>query len=110
MKIEVPQKFEFTVLTYDGLSQIITGDDRALTNRSRMKIQALASNKKLIYTNLLCFISKFKIYCSNIIPFSNDTKDTGSMSFLSLPRLVETVLVVPSLSYLLAFLLSDRDG
>lgn len=45
----------------------------------------------------------------NIIPFSNDTKDTGSVSFLSLPRLDRTDLFPPSPSYTAYIILLERD-
>lgn len=59
-------------------------------------------------------MSKFYLHLSsihqpNVIPFSNDTKDTGSMSFLSLPQLVAALNVLLSHSHLRDFLISDRE-
>lgn len=54
-------------------------------------------------------ISNQNIYYANLIPFSNDTKDTGSVSFLSLPHLVWTDSFVLSLFYIHIFEKSDRD-
>lgn len=63
-----------------------------------------------IFFNISNFIYICPVYNQpDIIPFSNDTKDTGSMSFLSLPQLAAVSNISLSLSHLRKFLIRERE-